>query len=170
MLLNGYKKELFRAKCNPHFKSLHCYAHLEDDISDVIPYLNTVFGGTSYQKNPPSVMFQNNGRLIAVHSGKIAINALKDEAEADRILNWITNEINQIWENRHEIEPSESVPEKPRVIEVLKLLPKTNCRECGQPTCMVFSTLAVQGIKDSNDCPQIDPENKKLLDNYLGTE
>ena len=104
MLLNGYKKELFRAKCNPHFKSLHCYAHLEDDISDVIPYLNTVFGGTSYQKNPPSVMFQNNGRLIAVHSGKIAINALKDEAEADRILNWITNEINQIWENRHEIE------------------------------------------------------------------
>ena len=170
MLLNGYKKELFRAKCNPHFKSLHCYAHLEDDISDVIPYLNTVFGGTYYQKNPPSVMFQNNGRLIAVHSGKIAINALKDEAEADRILNWITNEINQIWENRHEIEPSESVPEKPGVIEVLKLLPKTNCRECGQPTCMVFSTLAVQGIKGSNDCPQIDPENKKLLDNYLGTE
>ena len=170
MLISGYKKEIFRAKCNPHFKSLHCYAHLENDISDVIPYLNAVLGGTTYQQSPPSVMFQNNGRLIAVHSGKIAINALKDEAEADRILNWITNEINQIWENRHEIEPSESVPEKPRVIEVLKLLPKTNCRECGQPTCMVFSTLAVQGIKGSNDCPQIDPENKKLLDNYLGTE
>jgi ArsR family metal-binding transcriptional regulator len=168
MLLNSYKKELFRAKCNPLFKSLHCYAHLEDDIGDVIPYLNTVFGGTAYQRNPPSVMFQNNGRLIAVHSRKIAINALEDEAEADRILNWITGEINKIWENRDEIKPSEFVPEKPKVFEVLKLLPKTNCGECGQPTCMVFSTLVAQGVKDANDCPQIDSENKKLLEFYLG--
>ena len=168
MLLNSYKKELFRAKCNPNFKSLHCYAHLDDDISDVIPYINTVFGGTTYQRNPPSVMFQNNGRLIAVHPRKIAINALKDENDADKILNWITSEINRIWENRHDIEPSENVAERPKIIEVLKLLPKTNCRECGQPTCMVFSSLVVQGIKDSNDCLQIDPENKKRLDIYLG--
>lgn len=82
--------------------------------------------------------------------------------------NWITCEINDIWENRDEIKPCESVPEKPRIIEVLKLLPQTNCRESGQPTCMVFSTLVVQGIKDSNDCLQIDPVNKKRLDGYLG--
>jgi len=168
MLLKGYKKELFRAKCNSQFESLHCYAHLDDDISDVIPYLNAAFGGTTYQKDPPAVMFQNNGRLIAVHPRKIAINALKDENEADKILNWITGEINNIWENRDEIEPCESVPEKPKIIEVLKLLPQTNCQECGQATCMVFSTLVVQGIKDSNDCLKIGPENKKRLDNYLG--
>ena len=168
MLISGYKKEIFRAKCNPHFKSLHCYAHLENDISDVIPYLNTVLGGTTYQQSPPSVMFQNNGRLIAVHPRKIAINALKDEGEADKILSWITGEINKIWENRDEIEPSKFVPEKPEILEVLELLPKTNCRECGQPTCMVFSSLVVQGAKGADDCPQIDPENKKLLDLYLG--
>ena len=168
MLLNGYKKELFKPKCNPHFRSLHCFAHLDNDIREVIPYLNTVLGGTTYQKEPPVVMFQNNGRLIAIHPKKIAVNALKDENEADKILNWITSEINRIWENRKEIRPTESVREKPKIIEVLKLLPKTNCRECGQATCMVFSTLVVQGIKDSNDCPQIDPEDKKKLDIYLG--
>ncbi len=70
-------------------------------------------------------MFQNNGRLIAVHPKKIAVNALKDEGEADKILNWITGEINDIWENRDEIKPCESVPEKPKIIEVLKLLPQT---------------------------------------------
>ena len=168
MLLTGYKKEIFKPECNPQFESLHCFAHLENDIGEVIPYLNTVLGGTAYQKNPPSVMFQVNGRLIAVHPKKIAINALKDEAEADKILKWLVQEINITWEKRHEIEPSETVTEKPQLIEVLKRLPKTNCRECGQPTCMVFSSLVVQGIKGSNDCPQLDAANKKRLERYLG--
>jgi len=167
MLLKGYKKEIFRAKCNPHFESLHCFAYLENDIREVIPYLNTVLGGTAFQKNPPSVMFQINGRLIAVHPNKIAINALKDEAEADKILQWLANEINETWEKRDEIEPSENVAEKPKLIEVLKLLPKTNCRECGQPTCMVFSSLVIQCVKGSDDCPQLDATNRKRLETYL---
>jgi ArsR family metal-binding transcriptional regulator len=167
MLLTGYKKEIFKPECNPNFESLHCFAHLENDISDVIPYLNTVLGGTAYQKNPPSVMLQVNGRLIAVHSRKIAINALRDEAEADKILKWLAREINETWEKRHEIEPAESVAEKPKLIEVLKLLPKTNCHECGQPTCMVFSSLVVQGVKGSDDCPQLEASIKNQLKTYL---
>jgi ArsR family metal-binding transcriptional regulator len=167
MLLTGYKKEIFKPECNPHFESLHCYAHLENDISDVIPYLNTVLGGTAYQKSPPSVMFQINGRLIAVHSRKIALNALRDEAEADKILKWLVQEINATWAKRHEIEPSEEVAEKPKLIEVLKLLPKTNCRECGHPTCTVFSSLVVQGVKGANDCPPLDSVNRKHLETYL---
>ena len=167
MLLTGYKKEMFKPECNPHFESLHCFAHLENDIGEVIPYLNTVLGGTAYQKDPPSVMFQINGRLIAVHPRKIAINALKDEAEAEKILQWLMREINTTWEKRGEIEPSESVADKPKLIEILKLLPKTNCRQCGQPTCTVFASLAVQGVKGSNDCPALNTENKVRLESYL---
>ena len=167
MLLKGYKKEIFKPKCNPHFESLHCFAHVENDIREVIPYLNTALGGTAYQKNPPSVMFQINGRLITVHPKKIAINALKDEAEAEKILQWLTHEINETWKKRNEIKPSESVAEKPKLIEVLKLLPKTNCGECGQPTCMVFSSLVIQGVKGPNDCTQLDATNKNRLETYL---
>jgi len=167
MLLKGYKKEIFRPECNPHFESLHCIAYLENDIGEVMPYLNTVLGGTAYQKDPPSVMFQINGRLIALHSDKIAINALKDEAEADKILQWLVNVVNDTWEKRREIQPTERVLEKPKLIEVLKLLPMTNCGECGYPTCMVFSSLVIQGVKDSNDCTQLKAGNKSLLDQYL---
>ena len=77
-------------------------------------------------------------------------------------------EINDTWEKRDEIEPSESVAGKPKLIEVLKLLPKTNCGECGQPTCMVFSSLVIQGVKGPDDCTQLDDANKNLLETYLG--
>lgn len=167
MLLKGYKKEIFKPECNPHFESLHCFIHLENDIREVIPYLNAVLGGTAYQKEIPSVMFQVNGRLIAVHPKKIAINAIKDESEAEKIVQWIVHEINEIWKNRNEIEPSESVPEKPKLIEILKQLPKTNCGECGQPTCMVFSSLVIEGIKGPDDCLKLEGDQKQKLEEYL---
>jgi len=40
MLLNRYSKEIFRPECNPAFESVHCIAHLDQDISEVLPYLN----------------------------------------------------------------------------------------------------------------------------------
>jgi len=89
MLLTGYRKEIFRPKCNPSFQSVHCFAYLNEDIREVLPYLNTVLGGTGYTHDPPSVTFQLHGRLITLHSNKIAINALRDEGEADKVLEWL---------------------------------------------------------------------------------
>jgi ArsR family metal-binding transcriptional regulator len=167
MLLKGYKKEIFRPECNPSFTSLHCFAHLDEDIREVIPYLNTVLGGSACTEDPPSVMFQIHGRLIAVHPRKIAINALRDELEADKVLDWLREMINDAWDRRNEITPSYGVTPKPQIIKVLRLLPKSNCGECGQPTCTVFSSLVVQGAKGSGDCPKISIENRARLDEYL---
>lgn len=167
MLLTGYRKEIFRPTCNPGFQSVHCFALLEDDIRGVLPYLNTVLGGSDYTDDPPSVLFQIHGRLIAVYPRKIAINALKDEAEADKVLEWLRAQINDTWEKRREIEPCYGVGPKPQAIEVLKLLPRTNCRNCGQPTCMVFSFLVIEGAKSPEDCPLLDDQHKHKLAEYL---
>jgi len=45
--------------------------------------LNAELGGFDYVKDPPAVIFKAQGRLISVHGDKIAINTLKDEAEAN---------------------------------------------------------------------------------------
>jgi ArsR family metal-binding transcriptional regulator len=87
--------------------------------------------------------------------------------EAEKIAAWMQREINEAWEDRDTITPQYTVKKEPQFIEIFKLLPKTNCRECGQPTCMVFATLLLQGIKDTDDCPAIDLEEKQLLEGYL---
>ena len=163
MLLTGYRKEIFKAKCNPNFESVHCFVNLNDDIREVLPYLNAVLGGTGYTTNPPSVTFQLHGRLITIDSTKIAINALHNEEEAEKVLIWLKAQINEIWANRNQIEPLHGVAPKPQILEILKLLPKTNCRKCGQPTCMVFASLIAQGAKDPDDCPCVDLIEKKNI-------
>jgi len=72
-----------------------------------------------------------------------------------------------VWEERDNITPSEESRSKPQILEILKLLPKTNCRKCGLPTCMVFATQAAEGGRGAEDCPEIDPENKEKLAAYL---
>jgi ArsR family metal-binding transcriptional regulator len=167
MLLKSYRKEISRPECNPSFQSLHCIAYLDQDIGEVLPYLNAVLGGFEYLKDPPAVTFRIHGKLITVHPDKIAINALKDEAEADKILEWLKREINEAWEKRHEITPSYQGAPKPKVLEILNRLPRTNCKECGFPTCMVFATKVAEGAKGAEDCPALDEESKRRLIEYM---
>ncbi|UCF82544.1 MAG: Fe-S cluster protein [Desulfobacteraceae bacterium] len=167
MLLKNYTKEIFRPECNPSFQSLHCIAHLEQDVSEALPYLNASLGGFEYLKDPPAVTFRIHGKIVTVHQREIAVNALKDEEEADKILKWLQREINEAWEKRDEIEPKYEGAPKPKVFEILKLLPKTNCRECGEPTCMVFATRVAEGAKGTEDCPALVEENSKKLRKYM---
>ena len=167
MLLESYTKEIFRPECNPSFQSLHCIAHLEQDITETLPYLNAVLGGFEYFKDPPAVTFRLHGKLITVHPREIAVNALRDEEEADKILEWLKREINEAWEKRDEIEPRYEGMPKPGILEILRFLPKTNCRECNQPTCMVFASLVAQGVKGGEDCPSMKEENREKLQAYM---
>lgn len=167
MLLKNYTKEIFRPACNPQFKSLHCIAHLDQDVSRVIPYLNTVLGGFEFIDDPPTVTFLSMGRLISVHSRKIAINALKDDLEADKILGWLVREINAAWENRGTIQPSYTGIARPNIVEILKCLPRTNCRQCNEPTCLVFACRIAEGIQLPTGCPILSGSDKHRLENYI---
>ncbi len=167
MLLQSYTLEIFNSECNPGAMTVHCHAHLEQDVGEALPYLNTELGGFGYVREPPAVTFRSQGKLITVHGKMIAVNALRDEAEARKIIDWLKSEINLAWENRSEIEPCYEGLPRPKVIEILKLLPKTNCRECGEPTCMVFAARAAEGIKGVEDCRGLDAVSASSLSDYL---
>lgn len=48
-------------------------------------------------------------------------------------------------------------------LDIFKLLPKTNCKDCGNPTCLAFA-MALAAAKTSLDnCPHISEEAKETL-------
>lgn len=81
MLLKTYSLEIFKSKCQADAEGVHCFAHLDQNVTEAIPYLNAVLGGYEYLNDPPAVTFKSHGKLITVHGDKIAVNALKDDAE-----------------------------------------------------------------------------------------
>ena len=47
-------------------------------------------------------------------------------------------------------------PNRLNVLEVLKLLPRTNCKECGAATCLAFANLVAQGTRQPEECPYLE--------------
>ena len=43
-------------------------------------------------------------------------------------------------------------------IQIFKLTPKKNCKECGCPTCMAFSMKVAQGAMQIEQCPHMSDE------------
>jgi len=48
-------------------------------------------------------------------------------------------------------------------IQIFKLLPKTNCKECGVPTCLAFAMNLASGKAELDSCPYVSEEAREKL-------
>ncbi|MBA3011810.1 MAG: acetyl-CoA decarbonylase/synthase complex subunit gamma, partial [Desulfobacula sp.] len=48
-------------------------------------------------------------------------------------------------------------------IQIFKLLPKTNCKECGVPTCLAFAMNLASGKAELDACPYVSDDAKEKL-------
>ncbi|MBW2521434.1 MAG: acetyl-CoA decarbonylase/synthase complex subunit gamma, partial [Deltaproteobacteria bacterium] len=48
-------------------------------------------------------------------------------------------------------------------IQILKMLPKTNCGECGIPTCLAFGMKVAAGQIEIGECPYVSDEVKETI-------
>ena len=48
-------------------------------------------------------------------------------------------------------------------VEIFKLLPKTNCKKCGYPTCLAFAMKLAQRQASLETCPDVSEEAKQKL-------
>ncbi|KKK55811.1 hypothetical protein LCGC14_3070800, partial [marine sediment metagenome] len=52
-------------------------------------------------------------------------------------------------------------------MDIYKILPKTNCRDCGLRTCMSFASALLRGEKSLSDCPHLSDEARDELAPHL---
>jgi acetyl-CoA decarbonylase/synthase, CODH/ACS complex subunit gamma len=50
-----------------------------------------------------------------------------------------------------------------KALDIYKLLPKKNCKECGDPTCLTFAMKLAGGKADVDLCPYLDDQAKSVL-------
>lgn len=51
--------------------------------------------------------------------------------------------------------------------EIMKKLPKTNCKECGYATCFAYAMKLATGGAELEDCPYLDPQVRAELESSL---
>jgi ArsR family metal-binding transcriptional regulator len=91
-------------------------------------------------------------RMVSLYPGRITIAKADEIVDAWRTLEAIRCRVNDVWARRAEIEPSDEMRERPPALEIFKRLPRTNCRACGERTCLAFAVRVWMGELTASKC------------------
>ena len=152
MLLRYYEPEISLPPCDTTSQTVNVVAKLSDDISPVFPYLNAVLKNCIYNHEAQLITIKEKGRMITMRPREIAISGLESTDEVVKALEHWKEIINRVWEEREKIEPSYKRRERLTALAIYKLLPGTNCKACGEPTCFVFATKLAAGQVEVTRC------------------
>lgn len=126
---------------------------LTDDISASFPYLNTVLDDAIYDHENCILIGMSNRRRYAFRPLEIQVGMVQDPSETSSIADEVIELVNRVWREHESITPSFTERKLPAVFEIYKLLPGTNCRECGYPTCLACAAGMRNGVISLEDCP-----------------
>jgi ArsR family metal-binding transcriptional regulator len=152
MLLQDYTLRVVLSDCNPSSQKVNAIADLSEDISEVLSYLNTVLKGIQYNETEKILVVKKGGRLITFRPRQVALTKLEDENEARIVMEELTQILNETYANREQIKATYTSRSIPRPLDIFKLLPGKNCKECGEPTCMAFAVKLVGQEIDIMKC------------------
>jgi len=142
MLLNSHK--ITRTlPCLADPEKIRVIAEVSGEIHEVFPYLNATLKGCIYNHPALTLTIKKDGKLFTLHAHHITLAKIEDEKEAEEILKWLKDLINETYEKRDRIEPNYSMAAELKALDIFKLLPGTNCKKCGELTCLAFAVKLV---------------------------
>jgi ArsR family metal-binding transcriptional regulator len=145
MLITSYELEVGISTHSVQEFEYEATAHLAVDISAVLPYLNAALNRATYAPNGPALSWRRDGRNIGFWSNRIAADHLEDRVHAEQVMAELVALVNQVWSKRAEIEPDFTTRQRLQPLELHRLLPRTNCKACGEATCFAFALKLAAG-------------------------
>lgn len=164
MRVDDYELEVFTPPCKPGAERYSAVAHLPNSIAEALPYLNATLTGANYMPSAKALTWKRGGHLVAFHADRVAVSNVVDREEAVSELERIIELINHTWDRRAEITPDFQARKRPPPMAIYRLLPRTNCCECGQATCMAFAFSLSKGDCTMVECPGLTSEQRAALE------
>jgi ArsR family metal-binding transcriptional regulator len=129
-------------------------------LAAVLPYINAILPNVlAYSPTAGTMTLRRQPGFITLYPDKVYITQVKDTQEGLTLLQALCDLLNQVWARRDEIVPLARPRKRPGMLDVWKLLPKSNCRVCGQQTCMAFAVGLLLGEARLRDCrPLLQPD------------
>ncbi|MHC5033814.1 MAG: (Fe-S)-binding protein [Planctomycetota bacterium] len=141
----GEARVMVLASCVADQTRIRIIAYISGDLTDVFPYLNAEMKQACYNRHGPTFTFMDGYRMVSVYARRIAVAKADEIVDAWRVLAMIRCLANDAWARRAEIEPSYEVRKRPSALEIYRRLPRTNCRQCGEATCLAFAVRVHAG-------------------------
>ena len=123
------------------------------DLCAILPYLNAVIDRADYNANADSIKFYRDKVEFTLIKDQINVAKFINRTELLELLDWLSDLINDIHESMSEITPDYATRPRMPTLRIYSLLPKTNCRRCGESSCMAFAVKLFTMERLPSDCP-----------------
>lgn len=129
--------------------------HFDDDLTFLFPYINAIASEAELYDNPNIVRFVFDKVYCVVYPERCIATPLKDREHAKEFREKLFVFLNEIVEKKNDIIPKFKVFQKIPVTDIIKLLPKNNCKDCGFNSCMTFAAMLSKQQVHPSKCPHI---------------
>ena len=130
-------------------------AELDTDISEIMPYLNTVIEEAIYNHDGHNITLKKEDRCIGIHGREFSGGKIIDLKDAEILINWFRDLVNDTYKKKDSIKPDFTRRKRLTALDVYKLLPRTNCKKCGELTCIAFAAKMASEEKNIMVCQEL---------------
>jgi DNA-binding CsgD family transcriptional regulator/ArsR family metal-binding transcriptional regulator len=134
-------------------KFICAHFHLDNDVSRVFPYINSVAPTATYLEKPPYIRFMLDGFLCGLHPDQGVAALFEDRSQALEFLERLLVFLNDLYSRRNSLKPNYKTWKPVPVLDIFRILPQTNCRKCGYATCMAFAAALSMERTGADCCP-----------------
>ncbi|MBI4187879.1 MAG: hypothetical protein HY529_01595 [Chloroflexi bacterium] len=168
-LIEKYEVKLVEPECAPGSARYGAQVTLEPDISPVFPYLNALMKNAWYDHENHILILREPKQAYALRPHEIRIGRVNDYSQAQQLATEIVEKVDATWQERNSITPRYTQRKLPGVMDIFKLLPKTNCKQCSYATCLAFAADLRAGTVTPDRCLPLTGENiGKVLQLFAG--
>lgn len=168
--LTGYRIQQ-TSPCFSDARRIRVVASLPRNIEELFPYLNAVLRG-NYDREAKSFTFSYEDRPVVLEPTLMTLGKTEDLAKAKEVFDRVIRIINRVYAEMDRIVPATEPQLQLSPLSLYRHLPRTNCRKCGELTCLAFAAGVVQGNRKLDDCPILQEPSyarqKKEIEQQLG--
>jgi len=121
-------------------------------LDEVLPYLATLPGIIAWNPQALTLTFRRPHGFMTLYADKVYITQVVDTAEGLELFEALKDAINAVWEKRAELVAVTTKKRAPRHLDIWELLPRSNCGQCGEATCLAFAVGLLQQKKELAEC------------------
>ena len=141
-------------------------------LDEVLPYLAALPGVIAWNPEVFTLTFRRNPGFLTLFADKVTVTQVIDTQAGLEVLDALKDAINATWEHRAELMAVTKRKRAPGHLDVYVLLPQTNCKQCGEASCLAFAVLLIQQQHTLDECPPLledpaFPERRATLEAML---
>lgn len=140
---------------NRRSKILSASFRLDRDVSPLFPFINAVLDEAVYYEKPEHIRFLFDGYRCFLYPELSAAHFFDSRTAARQFISSLIDFLNGIYDKKEKIRPNYDQIKQIPIIDILKILPKTNCQQCGYLTCMAFAAALMKGKAAVDRCPSL---------------